>query len=265
MMLKVSVLVPTLGDRKKEIIRLFESIISQSYSVMEVVVVAQDNFDVVGDLCKLYSDRLNIIYVTTDKKGLSRARNIGIRKSSGEIIVLSDDDCWYEGGAISRIVECFNSNGDLDILLTQIFDPIRNVPYKSYSSECRRITKPTELLSRSSIEIAFRKKGNILDFDELFGLGAVYVAGEENDYLIRSLKKYKKIQYEPFVTVYHEKKEKRETNKQIIAKGAFYSKNFGFVISNMVLLRDLLIKHQNNYRWFWNGYFDYKKHDKGKS
>ena len=264
MMPKVSVIVPTLGDRKKEIIRLFESIIVQSYRVIEVVVVAQDNFDIVSNLCKLYLDRINIIYVPTDKKGLSRARNIGIRKSSGEIILLSDDDCWYEGEAIGRIVECFNSNEKLDILLTQIYDPIANVPYKTYSSESRRITKPIELLSRSSIEIAFRKQGNILDFDELFGLGAVYVAGEENDYLIRSLKKSKRIQYEPFITVYHEKKVKRETNKQLIAKGAFYSKNFGFVISNMVLLRDLLIKRQNNYRWFWNGYFDYKKRDKGK-
>lgn len=261
MMPKVSVLVPTLGDRKKEIIRLFESITSQSYRAIEVVVVAQDNFDVVGSLCESYSNRVNVIYVPTDKKGLSRARNIGIRKSSGEIILLSDDDCWYEGEAIGRIVECFKGDKELDILLTQIYDPIANVPYKTYSSESRRLTKSTELLSRSSIEIAFRKKGNVLEFDELFGLGSVYVAGEENDYLIRSLKKSKRIQYEPFITVYHEKKVKRETNKQLIAKGAFYSKNFGFVISNMVLLRDLLIKRQNNYRWFWNGYFDYKKRD----
>ena len=33
-----------------------------------------------------------------------------------------------------------------------------------------------------------------IKFDELFGLGARYVAGEENDFLIRALKKGNKIQ-----------------------------------------------------------------------
>lgn len=262
MMPKVSVIVPTVGDRKTEIIRLFESIVCQDYKAVEVVVVAQDNFDTISNLCGLYSSQLNIVYVQTNKKGLSRARNIGVKESSGEILLLSDDDCWYERRAIGRVVAFFDHNEDIDILLTQIYDPIANVLYKAYPVDSRKLTRPTELLSKSSIEIAYRRRGQIISFDELFGLGGVYVAGEENDFLIRSLKGNKRIQYEPFVTVYHEKKAKRESNNQLLAKGAFYSKNFGFVVSNIVLLRDLLKKHQNNYRWFWNGYFDYKKRNK---
>ena len=262
MILKVSVIVPTVGAREAEIKRLFGSLINQNYKSLEVVVVVQDNFNSMSKLCNSYSDQLNIIYITTDRKGLSLARNIGIKDSSGEIILLSDDDCWYKNKSIEKISDFFKQNEETDILLTQIYDPIANVPYKIYPNESRKITRATELLSKSSLEIAYRRSGVIINFDELFGLGGVYVAGEENDFLIRSLRVNKRIQYEPFVTVYHEKKLKRESNEQLVAKGAFYSKNFGFIVSNMVLLRDLLIKRQNNYRWFWNGYFDYKKYNK---
>ena len=135
------------------------------------------------------------------------------------------------------------------------------MPYKDYPKEKATLNRPIDVLSKSSIEIAFRRNEPIIEFDELFGLGGKYIAGEENDFLVRSLKRKKVIQYEPIITVYHERKDYKESKKQLIAKGAFYSKNFGFLISNLVLLRDLLKKHQNNYRWFWNGYFDYKKHN----
>ena len=259
---KVSILVPTIGARTEELIRLFKSLSDQNYSHIEVVIIVQDNYDAMRELCSLYSGKLDIVFVSTEKRGLSRARNLGLKKLTGDIVLLSDDDCWYEKSGIENIVNFFENRDDIDILLTQIYDPISNIPYKNYPEDSAQLTRPIDLLSKSSIEIAFRMKEPILDFDELFGLGGKYVAGEENDFLIRSLKQGKQIQYEPLITVYHEKKAQKESNKQLIAKGAFYSKNFGFWISNLVLLRDLFIKRQNNYRWFWNGYFDYKKQNK---
>lgn len=259
MKIKVSVFVPTIGTRRAELIRLFDSLINQGPVSIEIIVIVQDNFELIKELCDSYSDKLNILFVATEIKGLSRARNLGLRQSTGDIVVLSDDDCWYEANSLYRIAEYFEQNEGIDILLTQIYDPISKQPYKSYPSERSTITKEIDLLSKSSIEIAFRRNKPVIEFDELFGLGGKYVAGEENDFLIRSLRSRKIIHYEPFVTVFHEKKTQNESNKQLIAKGAFYAKNFGFIISNLVLLRDLLFKHQNNYRWFWNGYIDYKK------
>ena len=48
--------------------------------------------------------------------------------------------------------------------------------------------------------------------------------------------------YIPEVTVYHKKKENGSSNKQIIAKGAVYGKNFNIFICLLVLLRDLVLK-----------------------
>ncbi len=256
---KISVLVPTIGERYFELRRLFDSLINQHYADIEVVVVVQDNYESMRNLCDSYANKLDILFGDTDKKGLSGARNLGMKNATGEIILLSDDDCWYVENAMNKISNFFGNNPDVDILLTQIYDPISDVAYKNYPKESATLSKSLDLLSKSSIEMAIRKRDPILEFDEMFGLGGKYIAGEENDYLIRSLRTKKVIQYEPIITVYHEKKCNNESKDQLIAKGAFYSKNFGFIASNLVLLRDLLLKHQNNYRWFWNGYFDYKK------
>lgn len=256
---KISIIVPTIGEREIELKRLFDSIAKQEYKNTEVVVIAQGNQEAIKKLCDDYSGLFGTVFIATDKKGLSRARNIGLKNSMGDIILLSDDDCWYEDHAIGAIDAFFENNPCVDILLTQIYDSINDVPYKNYPEVRNTIKKDVDLLSKSSIEIAFKRDNQCLEFDELFGLGGRYVAGEENDFLIRSFRKKKVIQYEPIITVFHQKKTSKESEKQLIAKGAFYSKNFGFIVSNLVLLRDLIIKHQNNYRWFWHGYFDYKK------
>lgn len=259
--MKISVLVPTIGEREREIRRLFDSIIDQRYENVEVVLVVQNNFEEMENLCLSYKNRLNVLYIATKEKGISKARNLGLKELSGDIILLSDDDCWYPKGAFESIINSFKKNPKIDIFLSQIFDPEKGELYKNYSTIRKEIIGRFDLLSRSSIEIAFRNTRPIFTFDEAFGLGAKYVAGEENDFLLRSLKAKKRIMYNPVVTVFHEKKSGSETKSQLVAKGAFYAKNFGFIFSNLVLLRDLFLKHQNNFRGFYNGFFDYKRNN----
>lgn len=255
---RISLLVPTLGQRKIELTRLLDSLVEQDYKNLEVVVISQDNHHTVDTLCDLYRCFFSIEHIKLNNKGLSLARNNGLSHATGEIIILSDDDCWYPKGSIKFIVKMFESHPTVDILLTQIYDPISDCSYKKYETTPMQLNKRTALLSKSSIEISYRNTQNSILFDEYFGLGARYVAGEENDFLVRCLKAKKRIFYFPQVTVFHEKKKHAETHAQLIAKGALYSKDFGFFISNAVLLRDLIKKRQNNYRWFWHGYYDFK-------
>lgn len=258
---KISLIVSTLGHREKELKRLFDSLVLQNYKNFEVVIVIQDNYDDVENLCKTYKNEFSYNLIFSERKGLSIARNLAMDNACGDIFILSDDDCWYPDNAMKDINNEFKSNKNIDVLTTKIYDPITDCPYKNYAETPNKIDKAIKLLSKSSIEIAFRKDVGV-KFDEDFGLGAKYVSGEENDFLVRVLKLKKNIYYKPITTVYHEKKKTSETVKQLEAKGAFYCKNFGFFISNLVLLRDLIIKKQNNYKGFWNGYKDYKKHNK---
>lgn len=256
---KISILLPTLGERSKEIEKLFISLTKQSYSNFELIVVVQDNFSKVNEICEKYANIFEIKNIQSCKKGISVARNVGLNFINGDIVMLSDDDAWYPSDALERVVTFFAEKPEADILLTQIYDPIRGIYYKDYGKTSKKLRCIFDLLSKSSIEIAFRYSNVNIRFDEMFGLGAIFVAGEENDFLIQCYRKNANIYYLPVITVYHPKKIAKTTDEQIIAKGAFYSKNFGVFISVFVLIRDLLKKRQNNCRWFFYGYKKYSK------
>lgn len=97
-------------------------------------------------------------------------------------------------------------------------------------------------MSKSSIEVAFKKDLLVnKKFDERLGLGSEFVCGEEVDFLLSNYEK-NSIFYIPKITVYHKKKENGSSDKQIIAKGAVYGKNFNIFICLLVLLRDLMLK-----------------------
>lgn len=256
--MKLSVLVPTLGTRKKEIERLFRSLEDQTYKDFEIIVVTQSNHGIVKEIISHY-ENLCIKQVEMNRKGLSRARNRGLEQVSGEIILLSDDDCWYPNQALERIAQAFLKNPGLKIVLSQIFDPEQNVPYKNYRSNKGYIENRFRLMSVSSIEIAFRKAFfSEKAFDEHFGLGSEFVCGEEVDFLLNNYAK-NTIFYMPEVTVYHRKKERQSAPDQIVAKGALYGKHFSMFVSLLILCRDAIVKGENNFRPFFRGRHEYLK------
>ena len=218
----ISFLVPTLGTREMELNRLFNSLVDQTNQSFEVIIVPQDNFDIVSGIVKGYEDLLCIKVVQCKMKGLSVARNAGLPFCKGKIIVLSDDDCWYPNNAVEVITSSFDNT---DVLLTQIYDPISGVKYKDYSSSEKVISSEFDVLSRSSIEIAFLNRYQI-QFDEKFGLGAEYICCEEVDFLLQLYSNNAKIKYIPITSVYHAKKKEAPSVNQVIAKGALYSKNY---------------------------------------
>lgn len=256
--MKISVLVPTLGTRENEIKRLIETLEKQTYKNFEVIFVTQGNHEKIASMIKKHNN-LTIKQIKTTVKGLSRARNKGLQIVSGEIVILSDDDCWYPSNAFELIIDTFNTEKNAKIVLTQIFDPEKKILYKNYNSNACYINSRLKLMSKSSIEIAFKK--DLLSyrkFDELFGLGSEFVCGEEIDFLLNNYEK-KTIFYNPIVTVFHNKKEGASSEKQIIAKGAIYGKNYNIFVCLLVLLRDLFLKKENNFKCFWEGYNEYFK------
>lgn len=257
--MKISVLVPTLGERKTEIDRLFKSLEGQEYKNFEVVVISQDNHDSIKKMIDRYSN-LNTIHICINKKGLSHARNIGLKKCSGDIIVLSDDDCWYHKNSLKIIVSEFIKDPKIDVLLTQIYDAESERFYKKYPKKKKKLNK-YHLLSKSSIEISFKKNSCNHLFDEDFGLGGLYPCAEEVDFLLNNYGRGGKYYYVPKVTVYHQAKDNFNDKSKFFAKGALYAKNFNIIVLLLVFLKDLFLKKQSNWRYLWKGYksIKYKK------
>lgn len=256
--MKLSLLLPTLGERRDEIKRLLDSLNIQEYKEFEVIIVSQGNHDIIRGIINYYS-QLEIIHVPIDKKGLSHSRNVGLKHCTGSIVLLSDDDCWYHKDSLKIIADEFIQDSKLDVLLTQIYDKENEKLYKSnYGHESKIIERDKELLSKSSIEIAFNKDSCPIGFDENFGLGGVYNSGEEIDFLINNFSKEKKFKYLPKITVYHPRKVALGDQNRVINRGALYAKNFGLRRAIMDLMKDLVVRKRNYFRLFFKGYKRWK-------
>lgn len=89
----VSILVPT-HNRKDILPRTLQSLITQSYKNIEVVLVNDAGEDVI-EIVKQFNDS-RIKYFQNEKNlGLAGTRNVAIKHSTGEYICLLDDDDIY--------------------------------------------------------------------------------------------------------------------------------------------------------------------------
>ncbi len=88
----VSVIIPTF-NRAHVLARAIDSVLAQTYSPIEIIVVDDGSFDGTKELLDRYKGKIQIL--TQSNKGVSAARNLGIRKSCGPLIALLDsDDAW---------------------------------------------------------------------------------------------------------------------------------------------------------------------------
>ncbi len=89
----VSIIVTTF-NREKLIIRALESIFTQTYPNIEIIIVDDASMDNTEEVIKNYQKiHSNIIYIKQDvSKGANVGRNSGIKASTGEFIAGLDDD-----------------------------------------------------------------------------------------------------------------------------------------------------------------------------
>ena len=73
------------------------SIMNQSYADLEILLIDDGSPDQCGEICDEYVKQDNRVRVFhTDNRGLSAARNLGIRESNGNYIAFIDSDDWIE-------------------------------------------------------------------------------------------------------------------------------------------------------------------------
>lgn len=92
----ISVIVPVY-DVEPYLRQCVESIINQSYANLEILLIDDGSPDKCGAICDEYAikdSRVKVFH--TENRGLSAARNLGIRESSGDYIAFIDSDDWIE-------------------------------------------------------------------------------------------------------------------------------------------------------------------------
>lgn len=105
--LKCSVILPTY-NRYYSIRYAIQSVLRQTYKNWELVIVDDCSLPQISDNIANHIQELadtRIIYHRLPKSlGTSRARNIGIRLSTGEILLMAEDDIWLEEHCIEETI-----------------------------------------------------------------------------------------------------------------------------------------------------------------
>ena len=97
----VSVVMPTYNCAAY-IVEAIESVLSQTYRRFEVIVVDDGSRDHTRAVLEPYLDRIHYLY--QENRGLSAARNLGIRCAQGELIAFLDsDDYWYPDKLVRQV------------------------------------------------------------------------------------------------------------------------------------------------------------------
>ncbi|MDS2324719.1 glycosyltransferase [Streptococcus pneumoniae] len=93
---KITVIVPVYNV-ENYLRKCLDSIISQTYKNIEIVVVNDGSTDASGEICKEFSEMDHrILYIEQENAGISAARNTGLNNMSGNYVTFVDSDDWIE-------------------------------------------------------------------------------------------------------------------------------------------------------------------------
>ena len=158
----VSVIIPTYN--RAWIVRdAIDSVLGQTYTDFELVVVDDGSTDRTPEILDSYGDRLRVIRQAN--QGVSAARNRGIGDSSGSLIALLDSDDIWLPEKLAVQVDFFNRNPAALICQTEeiwIRNGLRVNPGK-------RHRKPTGMIFERSLELCLVSPSAVMVRRELFG------------------------------------------------------------------------------------------------
>ena len=114
---RISVVLPTYNG-EKYIEKSIESILSQTYSNWELIIVndcSTDNTLKVVESYEQSDSRIQVINNSTNQK-LPRSLNIGFSHATGELLTWTSDDNSYHPDAFEMLVNALNDNPDVDFV-----------------------------------------------------------------------------------------------------------------------------------------------------
>ena len=195
----ISTIIPCYNPRFDLFKEAIESIMSQSYSIWETIIVNDGNNDEVRKSLENYISTLNdtrITFIHLDKNyGVAAARNKGVESSNGEIITFLSSDDLYLPWHHEEIVTEFSNNSNCCVLLADClpyfnFFGIKIIHiYKTLTNFFSGKEKPEDILENLKKanrtlphKLVLKKEVfNKIKFDPLF------ICAEDTDFILQIL------------------------------------------------------------------------------
>ena len=102
---KISVIIPVYNTEEKYLRQCMDSLITQDYKNLEIILVDDGSVNSAGEICDQYEkqdDRIRVIHQTN--QGISAARNKALEIITGEWVAFVDSDDWLEKDAFSVLM-----------------------------------------------------------------------------------------------------------------------------------------------------------------
>lgn len=218
----ISVIIPTYG-REETLRDSIIDVLNQDYTNYEVLVVDQSPKH--EPEIQLYLEELaavgKIKWFRLDWASLPGARNYGVRRSVGEIILFIDDDVKLTPGFLAAHGKNYVQNPEVGAVAGRVFDrmklgdsggdlQIEYLPPEAmdpgiawYHIDLVHTIKPQQVLTARGCNMSFRREiffKHGLKFDERFRGSAVR---EESDFCLRLRQTGYKIWYDPEAHLVH--------------------------------------------------------------
>ena len=201
-------------DRLRYLLDCIASLKKQSLKPDEIILV----LDPYPDLVEFYESRLleDVRVVTSQKRGLSNARNAGVRSAKGEILAFIDDDAVADENWLENLVKDYEDTNVVGVggLIKPLWEDgypawfpeelnwIVGCSYKGLP-ECKASVRNPIGCNMSFRKDVFEKVGYFRS--DVGRFGKRLLAGEEPEFSVRILKKnpLSKIVYDPSAVVFH--------------------------------------------------------------
>ncbi|TXE08459.1 glycosyltransferase family 2 protein [Gelidibacter salicanalis] len=268
--MRFSIIIATL-NRAEELLVMLKSLKQQQFNDFEVIVVDQNKENFLETTVLEFRPYMTIHHIRTLAKGVSYARNIGLKAAKGEIITFPDDDCEYPSDLLFLINDHFIANSEDGIVINTMDKndgkAIANLASKEIAIERDNVLKT---VIEAGIFIKSKLSQGVF-FNEDLGVGSPsgYWSDEGPDFVLKLLQKGAKMKFYPDFKMYHPNPVKVYNDKTSLraynyGKGRGYFlkiNNFGIpqigyylFLYSLGMAKGIVFFNQKMFEYFKNGF-----------
>ena len=121
-MKKFSIVVPIYNIKSKFFEECINSIKNQSYKNFEVIIVDDGSDETYKcDYEKIIKDDNRFSIITQENKGVSIARNNGVKKCTGDYLIFVDADDYIENNLLEKMINVISRYKECDVILFESY------------------------------------------------------------------------------------------------------------------------------------------------
>lgn len=125
-----------------------KSILSQNYKKIECIIIENNSTDKTYEVCKKLAEATTSIKLFSCKcKGVSEARNIGLKNATGDIIGFCDSDDCLMPETFANVNKEFKNNKELSCVIGAFFNECNGI--KTYKELKRKTISAEEAIKRT--------------------------------------------------------------------------------------------------------------------